>query len=369
MSATISSRPLAVLTLWLGRVALLLGCACGASAPSERQTAAAYVPAEIQPELGESIISKGSLDTSNRYKATVLVDGGRGTCSGVLVAPRVVVTAGHCVCFPREARPADAPAMALIDKTTCARTTTIAVVTYRPKEKPRSERFSGAIRPHEKLRVLYDDHGKELASQADLAVIALAEAPPGVTPIRLAKSDVRYAQSVTLVGFGASGLAESQEEERRYGVNEVATIAEDGATFLVGKPSEVRRPYKPKEIVLVRQEASYSLRRTAAALACARAMGPWNWSASPRRTTAAEPSSSSRSTRVRSSTGRGCSRLLRTLSGAGRIERSQRHTFLLPTRSGSNHPSHPRSCVFRSCVFVGSTSFSKRRTVATCPDT
>jgi len=259
VSATVSCRPLAVLTLWLGRVALLLGCACGASAPAERQTAGAYVPAEIQPELGESIISKGSLDTSNRYKATVLVDGGRGTCSGVLVAPRVVVTAGHCVCSPRKARPADAPARAFIDRTTCARTATLTVFTYRPTEKPRPEFLTGAIRPHEQLRILYDDDWKELASQADLAVIALDKAPQGVTPIRLARAEVRYAEAVTLVGFGASGLADRGEGERRYGVNEVATIAENGATFLVGKPIEVRRPYKPKEIVLVRQEASYSL--------------------------------------------------------------------------------------------------------------
>ncbi len=259
MSATVPSRPLAVLTLWLGCVALLLGCACGASAPAERQTAGAYVPAEIQPELGESIISKGSLDTSNRYKATVLVDGGRGTCSGVLVAPRVVVTAGHCVCSPRKERPADAPASALIDKTTCARTAAITVVSYGPKEKPRPEFLTGAIRPHEKLRILYDDEGKELASQADLAVIALDKAPQGVTPIRLARTNVRYAEALTLVGFGASGLAEPEKKERRYGFNEVAALAEDGATFLVGKPIEVRRPYKPKELVLVRQEASYSL--------------------------------------------------------------------------------------------------------------
>ncbi len=259
MSATISCRPLVVLTLWLGRVALLLGCACGASAPSERQTAPTYVPAAIQPEMGESIISKSSFDTSNRYKATVLVDGGRGTCSGVLVAPRVVVTAGHCVCFPREARPEEAPARDLIDKTTCARTATIKVLTYQPTGKPGLGFVTGAIQPHERLRILYNDHGRELASHADLAVIALDKAPLGVTPIRLAKAEVRYAQAVTLVGFGASGDAEPQSNGRRYGFNEVATIAEDGATFLVGKPIEVRRPYKPKDIVLVRQEASYSL--------------------------------------------------------------------------------------------------------------
>jgi secreted trypsin-like serine protease len=209
--------------------------------------------------MGESVISKGARDTSNRYKATVLVDGGRGTCSGVLMAPRVVLTAGHCVCFPREARSEEAPARTVIDKTTCAQTTTVKVFTYQSMGRPRLDRFTGAVRPHERLRILYNDDEKELASDADLAVIALAEPPPGVTPIRLAKGAVRYAQRVTLAGFGASGLAEAQTTERRYGLNEVATIAEDGATFLVGKPIEVRRPYKPKELVLVREDASYSL--------------------------------------------------------------------------------------------------------------
>lgn len=260
MTATGSCRHLGVFGLWLGHVALLLGCACSASAPSERQTTGAYVPAEIQPEMGESIISKSSLDTSNRYAAAVLVDGGRGTCSGVLVAPRVVVTAGHCVCFPREARPEEAPARALLDATTCASTAAIKVFTYRSKEKPGPEFFPGTVRPHEKLRILYNEQGKELASQADLAVIALDKAPPSVTPIRLAKADVRYTQAVTLVGFGAIDPAELPTKERRYGANEVATVSEDGATFLVGKAIEVRRPYTPKELVLVRQEASYSLR-------------------------------------------------------------------------------------------------------------
>jgi hypothetical protein len=259
VSPAMSRGLMAVPAKWLGQVALMLGCACGASAPAGRQAVPIYVPAAIQPAMGESIISRGTRDTSNRYKATVLVEVGRSACSGVLVAPRVVLTAGHCVCFPREAKPEEAPARTLIDKTTCARTATIKVLTYRPTGRPTREAFSGAVRPHERLRILYNDDGKELASNADLAVIALAEAPPGVTPIRLAKGAVRYAQWVTLVGFGTSGLAEPQGDERRYGINEVATIAEDGATFLVGKPIEVRRPYKPKELVLVREEASYSL--------------------------------------------------------------------------------------------------------------
>jgi hypothetical protein len=209
--------------------------------------------------MGESIISKGTRDTSNRYKATVWVDGGRGACSGVLVAPRVVATAGHCVCSPRKARPEEAPVRLTIEKSTCARTATVAVFTYRSTGRPTREVFSGAVRPHEEVKILYDDGAKEIASHADLAVIALDQAPPGVTPIRLAKREVLYAQGVTLVGFGAIGLTELRGDDRRYGFNEVATIAEDGTTFLVGKPVEVRRPYKPKDHIFVRAEASYSL--------------------------------------------------------------------------------------------------------------
>lgn len=90
-------------------------------------------------------------------------------------------------------------------------------------------------------------------------MIALDKVPPGVRPIRLARAEVRYAEAVTLVGFGESGVADGPRDARRYGFNEVATLSEDGATFIVGKPVEVRRPYKPKEILLVRQVASYSL--------------------------------------------------------------------------------------------------------------
>jgi hypothetical protein len=81
MSAVLPRGPLAALTQWVGRVALMLSCACGASAPAGRQAEPTYVPAEIQPAMGESIISKGTRDTSNRYKATVWVNEGRDYCS------------------------------------------------------------------------------------------------------------------------------------------------------------------------------------------------------------------------------------------------------------------------------------------------
>ncbi|WP_224363873.1 trypsin-like serine protease [Hyalangium versicolor] len=218
-----------------------------------------YVPAEIQPELGESIISKSQVDMDNRYAATVLVDGGRGVCSGVLIAPRVVLTAGHCVCAQHEVASDGAPPQTLVDKTTCIRTAKVRVLTYRLEGKPRLDELTGTVAPHEQMRVVYNDSDKEISSSADLAMIVLRSAPQGVKPVRLATEQVRYTQPVTLVGFGRSQPDERQGQMRRFGFNEVVTIAEDGATFMIGKPVQVRRPYKPKEGLLVREEASYSL--------------------------------------------------------------------------------------------------------------
>jgi hypothetical protein len=217
------------------------------------------VPAEIQPGPGESIISKSNLDRSNRYAATVLVDGGRGTCSGVLVAQSIVLTAGHCVCATREAGPEEAPARAVIDKTTCTRNATVKVVTYQPQDGPHVQVLTGRVSPHEQLRILYSAEDKEVSSNADLAVITLKNPPQGVKPVRIATTPIRYTQPVAVVGYGGDEPGVAGGGDRRFGFNEVASVAENGATFLIGKPIQIRRPYKPKEMLLVREAASYSL--------------------------------------------------------------------------------------------------------------
>lgn len=239
--------------------ALLPALGCGAGAPAARLTPPHEVPAEIQPEPGESIISNSSLDTSNRYRSAVMVDGGRGTCSGVLIAARVVLTAAHCLCTQREVSPGEGLALTLIDKTTCAPTASIKVWSYRPDEEADNELFTGRVRPHGQLKILYNQKNQELSSQADLAVILLKTAPKSIKPLRLATEQIRYAQPVTLVGYGDTIPSREGENARRFGFNEVASISENGATFMVGKPLRVRRPYQPKEPLLVRDEASYSL--------------------------------------------------------------------------------------------------------------
>jgi hypothetical protein len=130
---------------------------------------------------------------------------------------------------------------------------------YHSEGDPERQSIPGEVRPHEQLRILYNEEGREISSNADLAAILLRQAPPGLKPLRLAREPVRYTQPVTLVGYGAERLGGRASGKRRVGFNEVASISEEGATFLVGKPIQVRQPYKPKEVLLIREEASYSL--------------------------------------------------------------------------------------------------------------
>src|SRR5690606_2767857 len=131
--------------------------------------------------------------------------------------------------------PGEAHALTVTDKTTCVRTATVKFVTYHSVGEPEGQSIPGTVRPHEQLKIAYNGDGKEISSNADIAAIVLKEAPQGVKPIRLATEPIRYTQPVALAGYGAESFGGRESQKRRFGFNEIASIAEDGATFLVGK--------------------------------------------------------------------------------------------------------------------------------------
>ena len=172
---------------------------------------------EESPEDTEAWLARlaGEVDSANRYPATAMVVAdipsprGRGkSCSGVLVDPRVILTAGHCVC-PQ--RPDSSPTGAggfVINSSACAESASVSFLSYLPwtPGEPRvvnRSRQEGKVQPHPELKVVLDAQRRVVSSRADLAVIFLEipEQDAGA-PIALAQEEVSEGEPITIVGHG-----------------------------------------------------------------------------------------------------------------------------------------------------------------------
>jgi hypothetical protein len=271
-------------------VALLLDAGCAGSGPAEHP-APEYVPAEIQLGSEIPVVSEGRIDSQNRYLFTAAISTrflvpGQGiqelNCSGVLIDPRVVVTAGHCVCRPRRARPPQAAGASFIDRSTCVETTSVTMVRYKadgealrtmlrsgfaglPGDKIGP--YRGKVHVHEDIRIIYREletsdgwESSTDSSDADLALIVLDQPVQGrLEPLKLAENPVQLKERVILVGFGALHHdAKASMPMRRYGENEVVSIKDDGTTFHIGTPLEVASGYSGEKPELVRRRGSYA---------------------------------------------------------------------------------------------------------------
>ena len=257
---------LPVLILSLLCLALVLGWPKGSHAPgkADASTQEALAPRDADVTLGTLAgdVSdpvqipqnslEGALDASNRYSFTVSVEanpsateGGAQLCSGLLLAPRLVLTAGHCVCGWHKAETDGDQGEALMDRSDCASSATIIAMIYQPRKPGRAptaihDQHRGEVRPHPGLRIVRDVSGKLTTVHANLALILLEEPVQDAAPLpRLADSEARLDEPLITVGYGNDESGAVLHGDRRFNTSRVVSLPEDRERILLSSPRQL----------------------------------------------------------------------------------------------------------------------------------
>jgi len=199
--------------------------------------------------IDETLFSlAGQTDSGNRYSSTVMVstsiEAGAESihCSGVLVAPGLVLTAGHCVCARQKATLAGNKAGHIIDSSKCARSALVTTVLYGISKETglassRSGEYKGEVRPHPEIKLTLDDQERLLSSNADLAIISLQQSVKGIPPAtRLPLKELQGTESIVMVSYGYDRLNPNLHGKRRFKDYKILKTLEPGGSFLFEQP-------------------------------------------------------------------------------------------------------------------------------------
>ncbi|MBN9160892.1 MAG: hypothetical protein BGO98_15015 [Myxococcales bacterium 68-20] len=216
----IANRAIPALTL------SLLSCLAACSSTSGDQ--------EIDERTGttKSAIIDGKSSDSSQDAVVLLVhydpsNNGFGQCTGTLLAPRLVLTARHCV------GDTDLYAACKADGTPIAagaiRKNHKANTMYVFTGKDRPDFGRGEVKPAGRGKKIIDDGGKNLCNH-DIALILLEEpvtdAP--IAPIRL-DADVEVGELITAIGWGVTEDTPSPKQRQQRKNIEITNVGPDKA--------------------------------------------------------------------------------------------------------------------------------------------
>jgi hypothetical protein len=185
-------------------------------------------PEYAQPARLHYLELAGTLDKRNRYSAAVEIEtsaptqaGIHGLCNGVLVSPRLVLTAGHSVCMRK---PTSNPGQHVIDGSSCATAPVVTTLVYPPAGDEAPLRGTGSqsyrsleVWPHPAFKILLNTEGQVESTHADLALILL-ESPvrESYTPLSLTDEAVHVGEPIVMVGGTFDEILGGIAGQRRF---------------------------------------------------------------------------------------------------------------------------------------------------------
>jgi len=198
--------------------------------PGDGGSAQAIKATHPGPFDGTLLRYAGELDLRNHYSSVVMLTTGNpdkgAQCSGVLLSPLVVLTAGSCVCKPRQSAPLTADER-VTDSSICVERATVMMVRYGKVYDKRSaemevRQYTGAIFPHPELNIRLDTQSSAVTSHADLALVRLdSPIEDESAPVSLADSEVVTGEYLVMAGYGHDKRVAQAFGERYFRRNRV----------------------------------------------------------------------------------------------------------------------------------------------------